>query len=120
MTPAAQETKELKRKMRREARERRAALEPAWRAEASNAIRRLIMDLPEMARAKSIALISSVGDEINTHPLIAALMRLKGSVLLPRCLMAERRLEFLRVRDFRQGFVAAYQGIREPHPDFHP
>ena len=111
--------KTLKAALRREALERRAALDPAWRARAAAAIRRRLLDLPELAAARNVALFASVGDEINTHPLIAHLIRAKGSILLPRTLSAERRLEFRRVSDFRHGFLSAWRGIREPDPAVH-
>jgi len=111
--------KTLKAALRREAFERRAALSPAWRARASEAIRGRILDLPELAAARNIALFASIDDEINTYPLIAKLIRAKGSILLPRALIAERRLELRRVRDFRHGFLRAWKGIPEPDPAVH-
>ena len=115
-----QTPKELKAVLRREAIAQRAALDPLWRAHASTAICRHLLALPEMAAARAVALFCSFNHEINTYPLLARLIRAKGSVLLPITLMKERRLDFRRVNDFRHGFVLTKKGIREPDPAIYP
>lgn len=111
--------REQKAALRREGLARRKGLEPAWRAEASAAITRRLLELPEVQAARTIALYASFGHEIDTHPLIEELIRQKGSVLLPRALREPKVLEFRRVHHFQEGFIAGYAGIREPDPIFY-
>jgi 5-formyltetrahydrofolate cyclo-ligase len=139
--------RQLKSALRREARARRAALEPEWRAAASAAICARILALPELQpspaedsirnpqsairnptpssalrapRLLQVAVFASFGEEIDTYPLLGRLIELAGGVLLPRVVAAERRLEFRRVTDLAHGLVPAYQGIPEPDPAAYP
>jgi 5-formyltetrahydrofolate cyclo-ligase len=109
------ELRQTKAAMRREAMARRKALDPVWRAEASAAITRRVLELPEIGSAGTVALYASFGHEIDTHPLIHELIRRKGSVALPCALRGPTRLEFRRIRAFPEGCLSGYQGILEPN-----
>jgi len=101
---------------RKAAKAARAALDPAWRASASKQVARRLLELPEVQAAQLIALYASFGDELDTHGLIAELLRRKGAVALPRAQREPWRLDFHRVTSFPEGFLRGYQGIHEPDP----
>lgn len=109
---------QLKNTLRQEAIRIRDGLDPGWRAEASAAIRAGILALPEVAAptARDIAVFASFGAEIETFPLLEALIERKGAVLLPRVVKGEKRLEFRRVANLARGLLPAYQDILEPNP----
>lgn len=108
--------------LRGEARQIRDGLDPAWRAEASAAIRAGILALPEVAapETRAVALFASFGSEIETFPLLETLIERQGGVLLPRVVKGESRLEFRRVTNLARGLVPAYQEILEPDPHAWP
>lgn len=120
--------RQLKAALRREARRRREALDPAWRAAAAAAIREGILALPEVRAegTRNISVFASFGSEIDTYPLLERIIEKHGGVLLPRVVAdaggagGGRRLEFRRVNDLGKGLAPAYQGIPEPDPDVYP
>jgi 5-formyltetrahydrofolate cyclo-ligase len=103
--------KRAKRDVRRRVLASRDALAPAQRQAASEAVARLVVDLPELTVARVVMAFSSFGSELPTDPLLAALDARGLRVGLPRIVDGE-----LEVRSFRLGdptTVTAF-GAREP------
>lgn len=106
-----------KSRLRREARERRDALDPAWRREASVRISAHALALPEFAEARNVAAYISVGSEVDTRELIADILHARGRVALPRLDHRTGRLEHRWVRSVGgRCFSPGAFGIPEPDP----
>lgn len=104
--------------LRRETIARRAAADAQWRAQASAQIAQHALKLPELERARNVALYAAKGAEVATDSLIAAVIQRVGAVLLPRVTEAGE-LEFRRVESFPSGLVTGSFGILEPDPERH-
>ncbi len=108
-----------KRELRRWAAQRRAALGGAWRASAEAAAAQRAIELIESRGAKTVALFTSFGDEIDTHGLIRELLRQNIRVALPRVVRGEKRIELSVIHQFPEDLAAGTYGILEPDPDRH-
>lgn len=75
--------RETKRTLRAALLAARAALTPAQRSAAAAAIAARVLDLPEVASARTVAAYVGVGTELPTLPLLAALRDRGVEVLLP-------------------------------------
>ncbi|WP_428390122.1 5-formyltetrahydrofolate cyclo-ligase [Mucisphaera sp.] len=78
MTPPAS-----KAKAREQARDRLQALDPLARIDASAAIRKRLLDLPEIAEADTIFAYVSVHEEVATHKLLDQLLERGKTVAVP-------------------------------------
>lgn len=102
--------------VRREARERLAALTTEERAAAAAEIGRRLWRLPELAAARVILLYASMGPEVGTDEIAAEAAR-RGIVLTyPRCLPETRALLLHRIGDHGELRPGGNFGIREPDP----
>lgn len=101
--------------LRSAARAARNALDADWRAGASAAIARRILDLPEIAAASIVTAYVSTGSEVQTRDLLSGLIGLKGEVALPRLDVETGLLEHYFVEDPGLGrLVPGAYGILEP------
>lgn len=105
-----------KRELRRWASQRRASLDAVWRGEAAAAARKNGIKLIKSRDAKTVALFTSFGDEIDTHQFILELLEENIRVALPRVVHGEKRIELLLVDRFPEGFRSGRYGILEPDP----
>jgi 5-formyltetrahydrofolate cyclo-ligase len=80
---AADPAGERKRALRSWAVTARASLPPAELAEASAAVTRRLLELPELTAARTVAAFVSYGTELATQPLVDALAARGVAVLLP-------------------------------------
>jgi 5-formyltetrahydrofolate cyclo-ligase len=112
----------VKRRLRAEMIERRRGLADAARAEASSAIaRRLLHWIDRASRPiESVALYSSIGAEVATPDLIAALLARRIRVALPYILHRARWLELRAIDRYPEGLRRCDFGILEPTPLLHP
>ncbi len=79
---------------RRELRRRRATLDAAGRETLSAAAAAQLMDVPELAVARVVAAFFGIRDEIDTAPLIEALLAGGRIVVLPRMTGRDQPLAF--------------------------
>ena len=101
-----------KQRIRREARQVSTNLDPAYRAEASLAITRQVLELPAWQHAKTVMAYVSMPEEPDTGELIRAALDEGKTLLLPRC--ADRCvMEALPVTDM-DSLVPGRLGIPEP------
>lgn len=77
-----------KRRIRETAIQRRDALAGRAHRDASQRIRERLLNLPAVATARSLFVFISFGSEVDTHPLIAALLASGRRVAVPRILDA--------------------------------
>jgi 5-formyltetrahydrofolate cyclo-ligase len=100
--------------LRREMRDRRDALPPAARAEASAAAAEHLLELPEVARAGTVALFGSIRTEIDTAPAHAALQAKGITLAYPRVVPGTARLAFHAVTDAGEMRRSETLGVPEP------
>lgn len=87
-----------KRRLRGELLRRRRAVDPAEREAAGAAVARSLLAMPQIGRARRIALYAALPDELPTRPIFEALERLGRPRLFPRIAgSAGDRLEFAPV-----------------------
>ncbi len=79
-------TVDEKQQLRRQIREIEASMPEAQRLNSDLALQKRFLALPQVAQAKTILLYASMGNEVETAPILAALRRQGKRVLLPRCL----------------------------------
>ncbi len=79
---------------------------------AGEAVAALLIELPELRRARSIALYAALDDELPTHPLFEALRGLGKPLLLPRGTTGEP-LKFFPV-DHWDDLHIGHHGVLEP------
>lgn len=103
-----------KRRLRRWLLRKRAALPPEQRERASQAIRRRVLNLPAVSRAREVALYLSIDDEVDTWRLAGELLKRGVRVYAPK--IAGRTLTWgLLEPDLPRGLVEGpYRGILEP------
>jgi 5-formyltetrahydrofolate cyclo-ligase len=100
--------------LRRAARERLRAVEPAARREEGRRIEELLWTIPEVAGAGTLLLFASLADEVDTAP-VAAAARARGiDVAYPRVLAGG--VMTLHGVSEDGALVAGRHGIREPDP----
>ncbi len=79
-------TVDEKQLLRRQIREIEANMTETQRLNSDLALQKRFLALPQVAQAKTILLYASMGSEVETAPVLAALRRQGKRVLLPRCL----------------------------------
>jgi 5-formyltetrahydrofolate cyclo-ligase len=102
--------------LRREAMARREALDAPWRAAASRAIARRILDSQAARRGQRAALFASFNHEVDTHDLIRRMLERRVQVALPLVLRSQRRLELRVVERFPEDCRPGPFGILQPDP----
>lgn len=102
-----------KRILRRTTLAKRGSIGPDQRRAAAEALAQSVPALPEVAAATAVMAFASFGTEIETDPLVEALLTSGRTVLMPY-------VDGDRLRAARIGSVAdlapGYRGIREPTP----
>ncbi|HEX7010574.1 MAG TPA: 5-formyltetrahydrofolate cyclo-ligase [Phycisphaeraceae bacterium] len=98
--------------LRRQARALREALPPDQRAARSAAIRQQVLELPELARARSVFIYISAGSEVDTHVLIEALLARNLCVSVP-LIVGRGVMEAHRIRGLHEVTPGPY-GILAP------
>jgi 5-formyltetrahydrofolate cyclo-ligase len=106
-------TSRAKRAARERALTARDALGRTERARHSEAICARAAGLPELGRANTVLLFASFRTEVDTAPLLLALLRRGAAVALPR-IRGPRRLEAVRVADPAADLAPGTWGIPEP------
>ncbi|NGO70475.1 5-formyltetrahydrofolate cyclo-ligase [Streptomyces boncukensis] len=101
-----------KRELRREVLAARARMTAEDRRKAADALCAHALELPELARAASVAAYVSVGSEPGTGPLLRALRARGVRVLLP-VLLSDNDLDWCAYEG-DEALVAAGRGLREP------
>ena len=105
-----------KEEARREIRRRIEALTPSERAAKSEAVRARLLSLPEMSDANTIMAFLAMPDELDTRPMIEAMIAAGKRVYVPHTLASERRMIPVRIKGFKDLRTGAY-GIAEPDSD---
>lgn len=108
--------------LRRHMLKKRAALDAGHRRRASQTIAREVLHRIELHPdpLRLIVLYVSFGHEVETHELIAELLRRRFEIALPCVLHNPRRMEMRVIDRFPEGLVAGDFGILEPQPLLHP
>jgi 5-formyltetrahydrofolate cyclo-ligase len=101
--------------LRRELRDRRAALSPQQRAAASQAITAHVAATGWLRAGRPVGMYASIGVEVDTTPLRALARRRHCPVYLP-CIVDYRRRHMLFARDSGALPSANRLGIPEPEP----
>lgn len=105
--------------MRAELLRRRRALAPAEWEQASAAVQRRVLALPEWHAARTVALYVAARNEISTDALLRAAWAHGKQVLLPRCLptsAGEGIMAFVPCRSYEDLQPGAF-GLLEPRPE---
>ncbi len=102
-----------KEKVRRKAAETRNAIAENAREEYSGKIGQYILHSAVYERAKVVCSYSSIRSEVMTDELNRHILADGKLLYLPKTIVAERRLAFYRVEDFKD-LRKGYQGILEP------
>jgi 5-formyltetrahydrofolate cyclo-ligase len=105
---------ESKRVLRQRMIDDRDALDAAYRATASAAIARQLLDLPTFLAARCVLLTLPYRSEWDTRPLLEAARASGKTVALPRVDDTARMLRLHAVRDIATDTRAGYRGIPEP------
>lgn len=92
----------------------RDVIEPAARAEASDAIVAMLGALPSFVASRCVLLTLPFNSEWDTRPLLAAALDAGKVVALPRVNRTTRMLELHRIEDIDGDTTAGYRGIPEP------
>jgi 5-formyltetrahydrofolate cyclo-ligase len=105
---------EIKDRLRQEAFERRNALDPAWRRQASRAIAQRALALPELKDVQPIGGYWPIRSEVDPRPILRALVKRGQTVALSQIIHPH-----LSWREWRPGdvLVKGGFGVREPGPD---
>ncbi len=98
---------------RRRARVRLAAISPAERERAGEAIASRVWSLAELSAARSILLYAALPEEVPTVPLAREARRRGVVVTYPRCLPETREMRIHRVASEAELEAGSY-GLREP------
>jgi 5-formyltetrahydrofolate cyclo-ligase len=102
----AQAREEIRRRLERLTAEQKRA--------AGERIRRLVAALPEFQRARSVFLFVSIGDEVDTRPLIADALAAGKVVAVPKVDRKRKTMDARRLRDLQTGLAPGVFGILEP------
>lgn len=81
-----------KQQLRQRLKEIRKSLDPAWVAEASQAIQKRLLELPEYLSARTVMSYVSVGKEVETQQLLLRMQKEGKTVVIPWCEGKELRL----------------------------
>ena len=101
---------------RKEIRRRIEAMSAAERAAASEAARQRVAELPELMSATVVMAFVPMPDELDTRPMIEAMIAAGKRVVVPHTLASECRMIPVRIAGFRDLRKGAY-GIAEPDSD---
>ncbi len=101
-----------KQRIRQEIRMISKGLSPEYRQEASREITRKVLDLPSWKTAKTVMAFRSMPEEPDTQALLETALREGKTLLLPRCLDAQR-MAALPVKDLEE-LRPGRLGIQEP------
>jgi len=116
--------RESKRDLRARILAARAALSARARADDSAAACERLLGHPAWASADTVAAYLSIGEELDTHAFVHAILRSGRRLLLPRIVEPDRperrHLVLHAVSDPRADTVAGRWGIREPDPRLCP
>lgn len=96
---------------------RRRALSPERIADRSLIITARVLQSWEYQQARTVLLYASFDSEVRTADLIAAAMRDRKRVLLPRVNRARRALDLYYVEDVERQLAPGIWGIHEPVPE---
>jgi len=75
-----------------------------------------ISSLPEWKKANTVLLYLGIKTEFDPTPLVEAALSMEKTVVLPRILKAENRLEIRQIQSLDQDLVSGVWGLREPDP----
>ncbi len=92
----------------------RDRLSEAERTVKSDAIRSRLLALEEIASAAAICVYVSFRSEVQTMPIIRALLARGKHVTVPLTRVRERRLDIITITDPERDLVPGYCGIPEP------
>lgn len=104
--------REEKSRLRQQIRQTLEAMRPEDRRLSDEALVRAFLALPQLDDAKTVLLYYGVGNEVNTKPLLSALLAKGIRVLLPRCL-PKRQMEARLLRG-EEDLIPGVFGIPEP------
>jgi 5-formyltetrahydrofolate cyclo-ligase len=83
---------------REEIARRLAGLSAECRREASECIRRLVAELPELRRARTVLMFLSIADEVDTFPIIADALAAGKAVAVPKVDRKRKAMDACRLR----------------------
>lgn len=106
-----------KAEIRSSALRRRDALSPSTRQEYSRAILSRILAMDVFRRAQTVMAYSSFGSEIDTSPLLLAVLEYGKTLLLPKVNRDAGALEVYEVKNIESDLRAGVWGILEPVPE---
>lgn len=95
---------------------KRDALDSKERAGMSATIRRTLLEDPAVQNAETIFVFVSFGSEVDTHPLIHALLEQNKTVAVPYTERGNPFMAAVRLDTF-DALVEGHFGILTPHPD---
>jgi len=75
-----------------------------------------LSSLPEWKKAKTVLLYLGIKTEFDPTPLVEAALSMEKTVVLPRILKGENRLEIRQVQSLDQNCIPGVWGLREPNP----
>ena len=113
-TPVGAPLREAKQAMRLTVAALRDALDPGWRAHASESLVDRIAALPTFRDAHHVLLTAPFRSEWNAAPLVDRALDAGKIVALPRVDEPARMLELCRILDPSIDIVAGHRGIPEP------
>jgi 5-formyltetrahydrofolate cyclo-ligase len=105
-----------KAELRRRILEQRDGLPADRRARASAAITARLAGLPAFGAARTVLAYASFGSEVDTGPLLRAVLAAGKALVLPRVNRASRMLDLYRVDDPAGQLEPGTWGIPEPRP----
>jgi 5-formyltetrahydrofolate cyclo-ligase len=103
--------------LRREMRERRAAIPAALAASAAEAACAAALTLPQLTKVKTVAMYLALRDELDASPLQRALTERGITVVLPRVVPGPRELLHFHRIDGDCVLVSGPMGLLEPPSD---
>lgn len=109
-----------KAEIRKLAAERRRALDPAFRVEASGRIAAFVLAAPWFVAAREVSLYVGARDEVETRGIIEATLRLKGYFHAPSVEGPDACAMLRMAINFPDGFASGRFGLMEPLPAHYP
>ncbi|MBN1127930.1 MAG: 5-formyltetrahydrofolate cyclo-ligase [Chitinispirillaceae bacterium] len=95
----------------------RGALDPAERKKKSEAICGLLKNSEQFKRAGAIMLYLSMGAEVETRPLLQAMLAAGKRVVLPYCRKETQSLGIGEIRDLEKDVIIGEKSVPEPRHD---
>lgn len=105
-----------KREARRQIAEAVRRLTPEERTRKSAAIAENVLSLPEVKAARTVMAFLPLPDEIDTRPLISALLGEEKRLCVPRTILRDKSMYPVRLKDMESLQIGDY-GIPEPSGD---